>query len=55
VAGRALQKGEKIGPGDVEFKRPGTGIRPDEMGYVVGRTLSRDVAAEDELEWTDFA
>ena len=55
VARRALRKGEKIGPGDVEFKRPGTGIRPDEMGYVVGRTLSRDVAAEDELEWTDFA
>lgn len=54
VAGRALRKGETVGPEDVEFKRPGTGIRPDELGYVVGRTLVRDVAAEDELEWADF-
>jgi sialic acid synthase SpsE len=38
----------------VEFKRPGTGIQPDELAYVVGRPLARDVAAEDELEWQDL-
>jgi sialic acid synthase SpsE len=38
----------------VEFKRPGTGIQPDELAYVVGRRVTRDVAAEEELEWGDL-
>ena len=50
VARRPLKKGERLRPEDVDFKRPGTGIRPDELGYVVGRVLTRDLA-EDELEW----
>jgi N-acetylneuraminate synthase len=55
VARRALKKGERLRPEDLDFKRPGTGIRPDELAYVTGRTLLRDVARDDELEWTDFA
>lgn len=55
VAGRALEKGERIRAEDVDFKRPGTGIGPDELSYVSGRTLLRAVQAGDELEWTDFA
>jgi len=54
VARRSMQKGERLTAGDVEFKRPGTGIQPDELAYVVGRPLARDVAAEDELEWRDL-
>lgn len=54
VATRALAKGEAIAPRDVDFKRPGTGIRPDELPYTVGRTLARDVEAGDEIEWADF-
>ncbi len=55
VARRPLKKGERLRPGDVDFKRPGTGISPDELRYVVGRVLTRDVTDEDELEWADFA
>ncbi len=55
VVTRAKKKGEALTTADVDFKRPGTGIRPDELSYVVGRTLRRDVAAEDEIEWTDLA
>lgn len=55
VAVRALKSGERITAGDVEFKRPGTGIQPDELTYVVGRRLTRDVAPEEELEWADLA
>ena len=55
VARRSLKKGERLRPEDVDFKRPGTGIRPDELGYVMNRPLVRDVALDDELEWTDFA
>lgn len=55
VARRALKRGDRLSAGDVDFKRPGTGIRPDELDYVVGRALARDLAADDELEWTDLA
>jgi N-acetylneuraminate synthase len=55
VARRALHQGELLTADAVDFKRPGTGINPDELTYVLGRPLKRNVAAEDELEWTDFA
>jgi len=54
VARHALQKGHRLSPADLEFKRPGTGIGPDELGYVVGRTLLRDLVPDDELEWADL-
>jgi N,N'-diacetyllegionaminate synthase len=54
VARYALRTGHRIGPGDVDFKRPGTGIGPEELRYVVGRVLLRDVPSDGELEWTDF-
>jgi N,N'-diacetyllegionaminate synthase len=54
VARRALHCGEVLTPSDVDFKRPGTGIRPDELAYATGRALARDIEAEEELCWTDF-
>ena len=54
VTKRRLTKGEVLGHADVDFKRPGTGICPDELGYFVGRPVLRDVEAEDELEPSDF-
>lgn len=54
VARRALRRGEGITADDVEFKRPGTGIQPDELAYVVGRKVVRDVAVDEELEWADL-
>jgi N-acetylneuraminate synthase len=55
VAARILRRGHVLAAGDVDFKRPGTGIGPDELSYVVGRSLVRDITAEEELEWKDFA
>ncbi|HEX5436193.1 MAG TPA: N-acetylneuraminate synthase family protein [Gemmatimonadaceae bacterium] len=55
VARRCMKKGDALTAGDVEFKRPGTGIQPDELAYVVGRPLARDVTADEELEWADLA
>lgn len=55
VAARALRRGESVTSADVEFKRPGTGIGPDELRYVIGRRLTRDVPLDEELEWTDLA
>jgi N-acetylneuraminate synthase len=54
VARRPMKMGDRLRPEDVDYKRPGTGIRPDELSYVVGRVLTRDLAADDELEWTDL-
>lgn len=55
VARRPMKKGERITAADVEFKRPGTGIQPDELAYVVNRPLVRDVGLDEELEWQDLA
>ena len=54
VAIRPLKQGDRIGAADVEFKRPGTGIQPDELDYVVGRALVRDVTTDEELAWSDL-
>jgi N-acetylneuraminate synthase len=54
VVKRSLQKGEALSKEDLDYKRPGTGIHPDEWTYVVGRKLAHDLEAEDELEWSDL-
>jgi N,N'-diacetyllegionaminate synthase len=54
VVNRALQSGHTLSIGDLGFKRPGTGIRPDEARYVVGRRLKRAVQPDHELAWTDL-
>ena len=54
VARRGLSKGARLRAEDLEFKRPGTGIGPDQIDFVVGRALLRDVGAEEELEWSDL-
>jgi N-acetylneuraminate synthase len=52
---RALDKGDRLTAADIDFKRPGTGIAPDELDYVLGRALTRKVEAEEELSWPDLA
>lgn len=54
VVKRAVKRGETLRVEDLDFKRPGIGIHPDELAYVIGRSLARDVAPEDELEWSDL-
>lgn len=54
VVKRAMRKGDKLRLEDIDFKRPGSGIHPDEFSYVVGRSLARDVAPDTELKWSDL-
>jgi N,N'-diacetyllegionaminate synthase len=54
VTARALPEGTRLAAEDLDYKRPGTGIGPDEVAYVVGRRLARDLGADAELEWTDL-
>jgi N,N'-diacetyllegionaminate synthase len=54
VMRRSMKSGEKITPEDIDFKRPGTGIPPDALEYVIGRPLKHPKDADDELSWADL-
>lgn len=55
VAARALPAGHVITEADLDFKRPGSGIHPDEMGYIIGRALNRGLDEDDILRWEDLS
>ena len=55
VLARPLKAGTRITAADLDFKRPGTGIHPDEARFIVGRQITRDLEADHELEWSDLA
>jgi N-acetylneuraminate synthase len=54
VVKRDLVKGDTIKLEDLTYKRPATGIRPDEAQYVVGRKINRDIKADELLQWGDL-
>jgi sialic acid synthase SpsE len=51
VAKRKLGRGHMLTETDLDAKRPGTGIAPNEIAYVIGRRLASDVAADQVLHW----
>ena len=51
VVREKLAKGHVLTEDDLNVKRPGTGIAPDEMSYVVGRRLNRDLDGDELLLW----
>lgn len=55
VLARDLKAGDALKQADFLYKRPGTGIHPNEAPYVVGRRLARDLAADSVLRWEDLA
>lgn len=52
VTRRAMRAGELIAEADVDFKRPGTGIPPDQLSFVVGRRLLTNIEADHVLRWS---
>tara|TARA_B100000029_G_scaffold516693_1_gene632804 strand:+ start:5346 stop:6395 length:1050 start_codon:yes stop_codon:yes gene_type:complete len=54
VVSHDLKEGHKISNEDVDFKRPATGILPSELEYVLGRTLKRDLGADEIINWEDL-
>jgi N-acetylneuraminate synthase len=54
VLSRPVRSGQVINDDDLKFLRPGTGIDPDQVRYVVGRTVKFDLEADHELEWSDL-
>lgn len=53
VVNRDLKQGYLLTVSDLLFKRPGTGIRPDEAQHVIGRKLKRDISKDKLLQWED--
>jgi N,N'-diacetyllegionaminate synthase len=54
VTTRDLQRGHVLTEADLGAKRPGTGIGPDEIAYVLGRRLVSDLTADRVLNWSDL-
>jgi N,N'-diacetyllegionaminate synthase len=49
-----LSGGHKLTEADLTAKRPGTGIAPEELAYVLGRKLAGPVVADQVLRWNDL-
>ena len=54
VAGKELKKGDILKLENLEVKRPGTGIAPDELKYVVGRKLNKNLSYDELISWDDL-
>ncbi len=54
VAKNNIKTGSFIKLSDLDFKRPGIGIRPDEYSYVVGRKASKDIKKDQLIKWDDL-
>lgn len=54
VLANNLKEGETIKLENLEFKRPGTGIRPDEIKYVIGKKIIRNIEKDEILKWEDL-
>ncbi len=54
VAARDILKGKSIVKDDLTFKRPGSGISPDKIDSVLGKTAIMDIKADDILDENMF-
>tara|TARA_B100000579_G_scaffold438023_1_gene471018 strand:+ start:25543 stop:26604 length:1062 start_codon:yes stop_codon:yes gene_type:complete len=54
VITRDMKKGEKIELSDLTAKRPGTGLSPEMINMVVGRTISKDLLNDSILNLDDL-
>ncbi len=54
VITRNLKQGEVIQESDLDLRRPGLGLEPKDLQYVVGRTVKRDMNSDDLVRWDDL-
>lgn len=54
VVAKDLTAGHVIRESDITYKRPGTGISTSSWDDVIGRTTSKDLSADDVLQWSDL-
>jgi N,N'-diacetyllegionaminate synthase len=51
VAARALPMGHQLATGDLEIKRPGSGLAPKLLPTLIGRTLRTSVTEDEIINW----
>ena len=51
---RNVKAGEAVSPEMLGIKKPGTGLAPDEMERIVGRTICRDMEKDHLVSYADF-
>lgn len=54
VAKIDLPKRHALALDDLSFKRPERGMRPDEVGQVLGRQLKRNISQDEIIQWDDL-
>lgn len=55
IYSKDLKAGTRLSLEDLDFKRPGTGVHPESVGDVVGKTLVRDVEGDTLVSPEDFS
>jgi len=53
IAAKDLKAGTKLTENDLDAKRPGTGISPDKINKLIGKTLIRDIGGNAMIAETD--
>lgn len=54
VARIEMKAGHIVSSHDLDFKRPGTGIQPEEMKYLIGRKVKSGIPEGELIKWEHF-
>ena len=54
VASKDIKKGEKIKKEMLDFKRPGTGLEPQLIKFIIGSEAKRDISFDELIQMDDF-
>ena len=54
VAKTKLEIGHSLKSSDIDFKRPGSGIQPEQLNYLIGKKLKHKLDEDQLLKWSDF-
>lgn len=54
VTTREIKAGEVLTEQDLDYKRPGTGISPSEVRYVIGRKVAKQIGEDRVIQWGDL-
>jgi sialic acid synthase SpsE len=54
VAKTELEAGCILKSTDIDFKRPGSGIQPEQLNYLIGKKLKHKLEEDQLLKWSDF-
>ena len=54
VLARPVKGGQVLTEADLTYKRPGTGVGPQEWDRVIGMTVTKDLPDDHVLTWDDL-